>query len=92
MIQIQVSKAARDNALELMDRIGIKQFVFASRLIEWFADQPSTVQAAILGLYRDVIDPDVTRQIWEHIANPPPAKTPEPDRPERAAKRGKGKT
>jgi hypothetical protein len=43
------------------------QVAVLSRIVQWFAQQPETIQAAILGRYPTEIQPDVARLLLERM-------------------------
>jgi hypothetical protein len=66
--RIQLSTEAKQKLLELSDQLGITQIAITSRLVEWFANQPDHIQAAILGLYPNLIKKDIVTLILERLA------------------------
>ena len=48
VFRIEVSPQALANLHGIVERLGITQIALTSKLVEWVADQPSEVQAAIL--------------------------------------------
>lgn len=69
VFRIQLTPEAKKRLLDLSDKLGVTQIAVTSRLTEWFATQPETVQAAILGLYPDVIKQDIATMILERMAS-----------------------
>lgn len=67
--RIQLSTDAKQKLMELSDQLGITQIAITSRLVEWFANQPDHIQAAILGLYPDLLKKDIATLILERLAN-----------------------
>jgi hypothetical protein len=68
VFRIQLTADAKKRLLSLSDTLGITQIHLTSRLMEWFASQPDTIQAAVLGLYPDVIRQDVATLLLERMA------------------------
>ena len=68
VFRIQLTTDAKKRLLEISDQLGITQIAITSRLVEWFANQPDLIQAAILGLYPDVIKQDVATLILNRMA------------------------
>lgn len=66
--RIQLSTDAKQKLMELSDQLGITQIAITSRLVEWFANQPDHIQAAILGLYPDLLKKDIATLILERLA------------------------
>jgi len=66
--RIQLTGEAKDIVNGIGDRLGITHIALCSKIIEWFAGQPDTIQAAILGLYPDLIKADVAQLILSKIA------------------------
>lgn len=69
VFRIQLTNDAKKRLLDLSDRLGITQIALTSRLTEWFASQPDTIQAAVLGLYPDLIKEDVATLILKRMAD-----------------------
>lgn len=63
IFRIQLTPAAKDKLAGLSDQSGITQISLASRMVEWFASQPDTVQAAVLGLYPQEIQEEIAKLI-----------------------------
>ncbi len=59
IFRVQLTAVAKKNLLKVTEKTGITQIAVTSKLTEWFANQPDTIQAAILGLYPDAIKTDV---------------------------------
>jgi 1,2-phenylacetyl-CoA epoxidase catalytic subunit len=77
VFRIQLTTDAKKRLLDISDQLGITQIAIASRLVEWFANQPDLIQAAVLGLYPDLIKQDVATLILNRLAesqNEKPAK------------------
>ena len=69
VFRIQLTPEAKKRLLDMSDQLGITQIHLTSKLMEWFASQPDTVQAAVLGLYPDVIKQDVATLILQRMAD-----------------------
>ena len=69
VFRIQLTPDAKKRLLDVSDTLGITQIHLTSKLMEWFAGQPDTVQAAVLGLYPDVIRKDVATLILQRMAD-----------------------
>jgi hypothetical protein len=59
---------AKKRLMDISAQLGITQIALTSRLVEWFAGQPDLIQAAVLGLYPDVIKKDVATLIMQRMA------------------------
>lgn len=68
VFRIQLTTDAKKRLLDISDQLGITQIAIASRLVEWFANQPDLIQAAVLGLYPDLIKQDVATLILNRLA------------------------
>lgn len=68
VFRIQLTSEAKKRLLDISDKLGVTQIAVTSKLTEWFAMQPETVQAAVLGLYPDVIKQDVAALILKKMA------------------------
>ena len=69
VFRIQLTSEAKKRLLDISDKLGVTQIAVTSKLTEWFAMQPETVQAAVLGLYPDVIKEDVATLILKRMAS-----------------------
>ena len=63
IMRIEVEPRSKEGLDEFCERTGMTKVAAASRLIDWFATQPDTVQAIIQGLFPPSIEPDVARII-----------------------------
>ncbi len=68
VFRIQLTPEAKQKLLSISDQLGITQIAITSKLVEWFASQDSQIQAAVLGLYPEVIKKDVASLILEKMA------------------------
>jgi len=68
VFRIQLTAEAKKRLLDISDQLGITQIAITSRIVEWFANQPDLIQAAILGLYPDLIKQDVATLILNRLA------------------------
>ncbi|HEX8325198.1 MAG TPA: hypothetical protein VF595_14950 [Tepidisphaeraceae bacterium] len=68
VFRIQLTAEAKDRLLKISDELGITQIAVTSKLTEWFAMQPDTVQAAILGLYPEALKQDIATMILQRMA------------------------
>ena len=68
VFRIQLTLEAKKRLLDISDQLGITQIAITSRIVEWFASQPDLIQAAILGLYPDLIKQDVATLILNRLA------------------------
>jgi hypothetical protein len=50
--------------------MGMTQYAVASRLVEWFATQPQTVQMACLELYPTEIRGDIAKILLKRFVEP----------------------
>ncbi|MBC7783496.1 MAG: hypothetical protein H7144_06620 [Burkholderiales bacterium] len=75
VFRIQLTLDAKKRLLEISDQLGITQIAITSRMVEWFASQPDLIQAAILGLYPDVIKQDIATLILNRMAETKPERS-----------------
>lgn len=68
VFRIQLTTEAKKRLLDISEQLGITQIAISSRLVEWFASQPDLIQAAVLGLYPDLIKQDVATLILNRLA------------------------
>ena len=69
ILRINLTQQTRSQIIDLSDDIGVTHVHLASRLIEWFAEQPNKIQLGILGVYPDANDRDIARQLLTEIAS-----------------------
>lgn len=65
VFRIQLTPLAKDSLSELSSRLGITQIRLTSKLVEWFATQPDTIQGMLLGFYAESIRADVAKLLLE---------------------------
>jgi hypothetical protein len=63
IVRIELTLEAKRRSAAVADKFGMTQISATSRLVEWFAVQSETVQAAVLGQYPQEIEADVARLI-----------------------------
>ena len=69
VIRIELTHSAKQRLGEISDHNGMTQVAVMSRMVNWFADQPELIQAAILGRYPKEIEHDVATLILKRMAN-----------------------
>lgn len=69
VFRIQLTVSAKDRLAEISETLGITQIAMASKLVEWFADQPDVLQAAVLGLYPPSLKQDIAKLILTRMAD-----------------------
>lgn len=69
IVRIELTPQAKAHLNDLCDKAGMTQVAMLSRLVEWFAHQPETIRAAVLGQYPSEIQADVARLILRQLAN-----------------------
>ena len=72
VLRVEITAQAKQRLSDLTQRNGMTQVAVTSRLIEWFANQPDTIQAAILGRYPKEIEPEIARLILNRMAHAVP--------------------
>jgi hypothetical protein len=70
-LRIELTGSAKERLTDLSDQTGMTQVQVASRIIEWFTEQPDLIQAAVLGRYPPEIEADVARLIMHRVQLPP---------------------
>ena len=63
-----LTESAKDSLEAFSDRAGMTQFAVTSRLVEWFASQPETIQSAVLRRYPPEIEADIARLILKKMS------------------------
>ncbi len=66
--RIELTPATRSKLSDVSHSNGMTQVAVLSRLVQWFAAEPDTIQAAVLGRYPVEIMPDVAKMILNRIA------------------------
>jgi hypothetical protein len=67
IIRIELRPEAKKMLDDLCEKAGMTQVSLMSRLVEWVAEQPEIIQAAILGHYPDEIKQDLAKLILRHM-------------------------
>ncbi|HEY0009155.1 MAG TPA: hypothetical protein VGB55_10565 [Tepidisphaeraceae bacterium] len=63
--RIQLTPEAKEQLEKISDQLGTTQLSLTSKIVEWFAHQPQSIQAVILGLYPEVIRKEVAHLLLE---------------------------
>jgi hypothetical protein len=63
IMRIELTPSAKDAVQTFADRAGMTQFAITSRLVEWFASQPETIQSAVLKRYPAEIESDIAKML-----------------------------
>jgi hypothetical protein len=66
IMRIELTPAAKDKLQTMTEARGMTQVAVMSRMTEWFAGQPETIQALIMGHYPTQIRGDVVGLILQH--------------------------
>jgi hypothetical protein len=67
-MRIELTGPAKQKLATLSDRHGMTQVAMMSRLVEWFAKQEATIQAAVERHYPPEIEADVAKIILKRMA------------------------
>jgi hypothetical protein len=67
--RIELTVPTRTKLTDVSQSNGMTQVAVLSRIVQWFAQQPETIQAAILGRYPAEIEPDVARLVLERMVD-----------------------
>ena len=68
VIRIELTQSAKSKLSGLSEHNGMTQVSIMSRLVEWFTQQPDTIQASVLGRYPREIESDVATLILRRMA------------------------
>jgi hypothetical protein len=68
IVALQMAPAAKKAVEGLTDKHGMTQVAMMSRLVEWLADQPATIQSAVLGRVPSDAGSDVAKLIMQRAA------------------------
>jgi hypothetical protein len=68
VIRVELTPAAKRALSSLSDRNGMTQVSIMSRMVQWFAAQPDSVQGAILGRYPPDFEEDIARLILRRMS------------------------
>lgn len=63
VMRIELTPEAKQQTLDVAERLGMTQFATLSRIVEWFSGQPEAVQQAVTSNPTAPAAPDVLRQI-----------------------------
>jgi hypothetical protein len=69
IVRIELTPGAKDRLNDLSDKAGMTQVAMLSRLVEWFANQPDIIQAAVMGHYPPEIQVDIAKLILKRLAS-----------------------
>lgn len=67
IMRIELSPSAKKKLGEFSKSRGMTQVAVASRLVEWFAKQPESIQAGVMGQYPADLAPDIAELILESM-------------------------
>jgi hypothetical protein len=62
-MRIELTPSAKESLQKFADQAGMTQFAITSRLVEWFALQPETIQSAVLRRYPPEIEVDIAKML-----------------------------
>ena len=63
--RIELTTPTRTKLIDVTHSNGMTQVAVLSRIVQWFAAQPETIQAAVLGRYPVDITPDIAKLLLE---------------------------
>lgn len=75
VMRIELTPQAKQRLTDLCQEKGMTQVRVASQLVDWFANQPPMIQAAILGHYPREIEDYVFKLILSKLAKSKKAKS-----------------
>jgi hypothetical protein len=67
ILRIELTSSAKTRLEEVKEKSGMTQVAISSRVIEWFADQPDMIQAAILGQYPVELQSEIAKMILKRM-------------------------
>jgi hypothetical protein len=67
-MRIELTESAKQKLQAFTEHAGMTQFAVTSRLVEWFASQPETIQSAVLRRYPTEIETDVAKLLLKKLA------------------------
>lgn len=67
IMRIELTSSAKEALQNFADRAGMTQFAITSRMVEWFALQPETIQSAVLRRYPSDIEPEVAKLLLKKM-------------------------
>jgi hypothetical protein len=67
-MRVELTRQAKRDLAYVADRQGMTQLSMLSRVVRWLSDQPTSVQAAVLGLYVAEGNEDVGRMVLRQLA------------------------
>jgi hypothetical protein len=67
IMRVEIDPNSKTRLDEFCNRTGMTKVAAASRLIDWFGQQPDTVQAIIQGLFPPPIEADAAKIILKHL-------------------------
>jgi len=68
LIRINVSERAKGVIENIADKHGMKEVIVASKIYEWFGQQPDVFQKSILGMLPEGMESDVAKLALEQLA------------------------
>jgi hypothetical protein len=68
IMRVELTRQAKRDLAYVADRQGMTQLSMLSRVVRWLSDQPTSVQAAVLGLYVAEGNEDVGRMVLRQLA------------------------
>lgn len=71
IMRIELTPTAKEALQAFADRAGMTQFAITSRLVEWFALTPETIQSAVLKRYPSEIEIDIAKLLLRKMAEGP---------------------
>lgn len=74
IMRIELTQPAKDSLQEFADRAGMTQFAITSKMMEWLAEQPESIQNAVLNRFPTENKGDVNQQILKRMSNTTPSK------------------
>lgn len=70
IMRIELNRTAKEALQGFADQAGMTQFAITSRLVEWFALQPETIQSAVLGRYPAELEVDIAKMLLRKGVRP----------------------
>ncbi len=63
ILRVELTPQAKSTIEDFAERAGMTQFTITSRLVEWFAQQPETIQSFAVKRYPPEIEADVAKML-----------------------------
>lgn len=69
IMRIELRNESKQHLMQVTARHGMTQVAALSRVVEWFAGQQPSLQAAILGQYPEALSKEIAALILQNLAS-----------------------